>query len=138
MKNKVFAILLAITMFLGLIPPASAHIYATDSFTFEFAIDSSVSQRVDLTNIKIDVYGLSVTYEDASSHNKDFEDDHIQTLNVGQNGKISFERPSEYFRITVDLSSLPSGIGISNYTCDYDSTKTHDLFTLFSVKTQKL
>lgn len=80
------------------------------------------------------MYGLSVTYEDASSHNKDFEDDHIQTLNVGQNGKISFERPSEYFRITVDLSSLPSGIGISNYTCDYDSTKTHDLFTLFSVE----
>ena len=53
-------------------------------------------------------------------------------------GHFSFQRPTSQFSITVQISSLPEGVGIDRHTAFYTSEKTTDTFVLSTVENASL
>lgn len=122
----------------NLICSTSAQTPSTSTFTCEVILDSSVEQRIDLSDIKVNIYTLSIAYEDPFSHQKDYDSNYVQTLSLGKNGIVSFTKPSQYFKVAIELSTLPEGIGVNKYECKYENDTSGDTFTLYTVDRAEL
>ena len=57
----------------------------------------------------------------------------IETLTFGNNGIVTFDKPSSHYKIIIDLSSLPGGTGINKYECVYGDFDFSDKFILYPV-----
>ena len=86
-----------------------------DGSKFAITIQSE-SSNVDLSGITIDVYTAQVAFADVSVGHYEYDEEYSFSVVTGKNGKVTFERPSEYFSITVRMETLPKNYGIDNHT----------------------
>lgn len=69
------------------------------------------SDRIDIGNIKIDIYKSTlVLKEDDYS---EYENSYAFSVYTSDDGEFSFNRPSENFLIEIDLSTLPNNTGVT-------------------------
>lgn len=120
-------------MLANLVCPAMAQTITANSFTGTINLDSSVASKVDLSDIDIKVYSLTVAYTDPTSGQNDYYDNYVFTVNPAKGGAFTFSKPSAEFKIEIDLSTLPSGIGVDKFECTYENGQINDTFTLYSV-----
>ncbi len=133
MKKKLYAIIITVVMLANLVCPAMAQTITANSFTGTINLDSSVASKVDLSDIDIKVYSLTVAYTDPTSGQNDYYDNYVFTVNPAKGGVFTFSKPSAEFKIEIDLSTLPSGIGVDKFECTYENGQINDTFTLYSV-----
>lgn len=84
------------------------------SNTFRVKIDCS-DNSVDLTEIKIDVYSSVISYEDTENEYAFYDGIYAFSVYPDSSGEIVFERPSDYFTISLNQDTLPTGYGVDRY-----------------------
>lgn len=125
--KTVTSLLLALSVFI------SVSFIDTDSrlnaaVSFGGTVEMLSGSGINPANIKIDVY-KSKLIKTASGYDK-FTNSYFCSAYVNGDGFFSFERPSEYFVMCVDLSTLPRGSGITAQTVNIDADTDSFSFAL--------
>lgn len=133
LKKKIFSVIIAVLMLANLVMPTMAQTITSNTFSGTVALDGSTKQTADLSNIDIKIYSLAVAYTDPTSGQNDYSDTYVSTVTTNKNGAFSFTKPSVYYKIEIDLSSLPTGYGVDKYRCIYENGQSNDTFTLYPI-----
>ena len=133
LKKKIFSVIIAVLMLANLVMPTMAQTITSNTFSGTVAFDGSTKQTADLSNIGIKIYSLAVAYTDPTSGQNDYSDTYVSTVTTNKNGAFSFTKPSVYYKIEIDLSSLPTGYGVDKYRCIYENGQSNDTFTLYPI-----
>ena len=132
MKNKLFSLVTIIALLLTCLTPvfgAGGSKQPQKMFYLEFFQDTSdfgKLNRLDLSNIKVDVYSSTLTAYDNNSDISEFTHTFAFSAYTDANGSVKFMKPSNEFLLLVDVSSLPSNMGVEIQTVFYHSDALSD------------
>lgn len=116
MKKIILCMLVAICLVLQTMGVASAaELSQSKTGNFEISILSEVP-NVDLSGIGINVYSAQVAFADNATGYVEYDEEFAFTVETGEDGKVSFVKPSQAFSITICLETLPQNSGIDNHT----------------------
>ena len=124
-KFRLFTILIALCMLVGTIPAYALNPYGSLTLTF------TSEESIDLGGIEISVYQATpaTVTEAYTLYNETFH----STVTTDENGTVTFAKPSQYCSITVELDSLPDGVGITKQTKFFNPDVTEQTVTLATV-----
>ena len=127
-KNKklsFLAFVMALCLSFGTIPA-----YASNPFG-SITITLVSEEDIDLSGIEISVYQATpATVTDTSTlYNETFD----SPVTTNANGSVTFAKPSQYFSITVELDSLPAGVGVVKQTKFFNPDVTSETITVATV-----
>ena len=134
--HRIMLIVLVMSL---LVAPLAQTAEASSSFTTEFQGTFVCDENdIDLSGIEIKVYS-AVLQEDISTEDiLQYSENYAFSVYSDASGNFSFERPSPQFSVTVQISTLPAGIGIDRHTVFYMMDKTEDTFQLRTVNSAEL
>lgn len=133
MKKRIYCCLLTLCIvlqFIGVNTPTFAKNVRDEVFTLTIKADT---RNVNLAGIVVDVYSAELGHSEPETGYYEYNEDLAFTVTSGKDGKISFIRPSEYFSITVQLDSLPTGYGMDTQTRFFSESEKEFTCTLSKI-----
>lgn len=117
MKNTFVKHMLTLLLCLSIIAIGTLPAYATTAQISSFSgTITATSDTVDLSGIEVMVYSAEfVDVEDENALDY-YAETYAFSVYTDENGEFHFTKPTTYCSISVELSSLPSGYGISQRT----------------------
>ena len=115
-KKIVIVILLNLVSFYYI---SNATKIAAEQTNDEF-IEISIYSEIDIFNVDLELYKAIPNVVEGEIVS--FEDVFYEKINLDKN-KTTIERPSEYFYLKIDLSTLPIGYGVDKRSYFIDKTK---------------
>lgn len=115
-KKIVIVILLNLVSFYYI---SNAKKIAAEQTNDEF-IEISIYSEIDIFNVDLELYKAIPNVVEGEIVS--FEDVFYEKINLDKN-KTTIERPSEYFYLKIDLSTLPIGYGVDKRSYFIDKTK---------------
>ena len=112
MKHRIFTLVMAICLLIGTLPVSAINPYGFVTLTFVS------DDNVDFSGIKVVIY--QTTLDTSNTNYTVFHDEIYTTLEVPNSGVLYFSKPSAYCAVSVDLSTLPSGMGASRQIISFD------------------
>jgi len=138
-KKSVLSVLLVAVFLLTGVSPLAANSFG--NFTVELQVDAGSRNlsSSDLSNIKIDIYESTLDRFDTTIGAYIYAHNYSYSVYTKSDGSITFSKPSEYFLVIVDLTTLPAGVGIDKDTVFYsDALKKSDALILSSIADVKI
>ena len=123
--------MLKVLTFLG---PFCSHFRLTNTGTFtgEIQLDPGIP-NIDLSAIEIQVYRAEMRPSTNTTGLMEFDEYYEFSVNPDADGSFSINKPSSYFSLSINLDTLPTGIGIDRHTVFYHPNSTQDVFTLSEI-----
>jgi len=97
---------------------------------FEGRIIVSDGVKLDLSGIVINVYSATLAYEDNKLGLCRYDETFAFSIETKTDGSFSFEKPSTYCLLSIDINSLPYDMGITKQTTFYFPEKNNDEYVL--------
>lgn len=127
LKFNALCVIMSMAIVLGCVVSASAF-EATQTFTGKIVSDDDV----DLSGIEVKIYS-AVPVNDEEGNLSYYAETYEYSIYTNSNGEFVFNKPTEYCSYTVDISTLPSGYGISKHTRFIVPTKIDETLTIAPV-----
>lgn len=111
---------------------SNVDLMAVDNNSDQFTIILNCEETVDMTGVEISVY-KKVNVKQYTDNLSSYDKEYVCSAMSDKNGIIHFDRPAGDYIVEFDLSTLPSGTGITKQIIDYTQSVTNDTVTLYPI-----